>query len=436
MPQLPYLFQPRAYQLPLFDALDSGYKRAICIWHRRAGKDKSLINIIAKKMHERVGAYYYFFPEFNQGRRVLWDGIDKEGFKFMNHIPQSLRKTTSKQEMKIEMKNGSVFQIIGTDNYDIIRGSNPVFCVFSEFAHQNPSAWDIVRPILNENDGMAVFSTTPFGKNHAYRLYEAAKKNPNWFTQILTIKDTKRTDGLPIITEEHLREERQIGAEEDFLMQEYFCSFDASIKGAYYSEQIKQAKEQGRVCKVPYEPKMQVYTAWDLGIGDSTAILFFQLYGKEIRIIDAEEHSGEGIAFYTDLLQRKGYQYALHILPHDAEVREMGTGKSRIEVLRQLGVTPTKILAAQNVDDGIQAVRSVFPRLWIDEKLEGFIDSVSQYRKEYDEDKRTFKSRPLHDWTSHYSDALRYLSLGLPERIHISQPRQRSRSGWRSDVGL
>lgn len=391
---------------------------------------------MAKKMMERVGYYAYFFPTYKQGKKVIWNGMDAQGFKFTDHIPHELRKRTDNTEMLIELVNGSIFQVIGTDNVDSFRGANPVGAVFSEYAWQNPLAWDTVRPIMNENGGWAIFNTTPLGKNHAYRMYQNAQKNERWFAQLLTVDDTKREDGSPVIKPEDIDEERKMGMEEDMILQEYWCSFDASIRGAYYTDQIKKARDEGRFCKIPREPGIPVHTAWDLGIGDSMAILFYQIIGKEIRIFDAEEHSGEGIAFYADLLRSKGYNYGTHHLPHDAEVRELGTGKSRLEVAHALGIQPTRIIAAQNVDDGIQAVRSMFPRFWIDERLEGFIDAISQYRKEWDEDKRVFKPRPLHDWTSHYADALRYLALSIPKDQPIRTTRKPQSQGWRAMAGM
>src|SRR3990167_2019975 len=165
---LPYMFTPRDYQLPVLKALDSGYKRAVAVWHRRSGKDKVFLNYLIKSMYKRVGAYYYFFPTYRQGRKVIWQGMDRSGMRFIDHIPKALRKRTHDQDMIIETKNGSLLQVIGTDNIDAVVGSNPVGCVFSEWSLQDPSAWDFIRPILAENGGWAVFNYTPRGKNHGW----------------------------------------------------------------------------------------------------------------------------------------------------------------------------------------------------------------------------------------------------------------------------
>ena len=164
---IPHLFQPREYQLPIFKAIDNGYKRIIQVWHRRAGKEKTDINIVAKKIFERVGAYYYIFPTYNQGKKILWNGADKEGTRFLDHFPEATRKRNVGNEMFIEFKNGSTFQVVGSDNIDSIVGTNPLGVVFSEYSLQDPQAWDYIRPILAENDGWAIFNFTPRGDNHA-----------------------------------------------------------------------------------------------------------------------------------------------------------------------------------------------------------------------------------------------------------------------------
>jgi len=218
--------------------MDSGYKRGVCVWHRRAGKDKTYLNYLAKEMVRRVGIYYYFFPTYNQGKKILWDGIDRTGFKYMDHIPAALREKTSQQEMKIVLKNNSIFQIIGTDNIDSIMGTNPIGCVFSEFSLQNPAAWDYIRPILTENGGWAIFNFTPRGRNHAYLLYEMASHNPDWYCEMLTVDDTKREDGTPVITPEMVQAEREAGMSEELVQQEFYCSFDAALSACFFADTL------------------------------------------------------------------------------------------------------------------------------------------------------------------------------------------------------
>lgn len=411
---LPYNFKERKYQLPLLKAMDSGYKRGVAIWHRRAGKDKVLVNITAKKMFERIGAYYYFFPTYNQGRKILWQGMDRDGFKFMDHIPQEIRRRTDNTQMLIELKNGSIFQIVGTDNIDSIVGTNPVGCVFSEYALQDPMAWDYIRPILAENGGWAIFNYTPRGKNHGYDLVKLAEANPEqWFLQILTALNTKA------IPKEVLEQERLEIISKDgtdaLYQQEYMCSFEAPIQGAYYGQQLQTAEDEGRITNVPHEPSLPVNTYWDLGIDDSMTIWFVQQLGKEKRLVDYYENSGEGLAHYAKVLQDKQYNYAKHWAPHDIEVRELGTGKSRLETARNLGIK-FSIVPKLSISDGIEAARNILNSCWFDiDKCKRGIDALKSYHKEYDEKNKIYKNTAKHDWASHGADSFRYFAVAHRE---------------------
>jgi len=410
---IPHNFIPRPYQHELLEAMDSGYNRAIAVWSRRAGKDKTLINLIVKKALERVGVYYYFFPTFTQGRRVMWDGIDNAGFKFLDHIPAGLVASKNSTEMKIVLINGSIIQIVGTDDVDRVRGSNPVGCVFSEYAFQNPQAYDIVRPILRANGGWAVFNSTPFGENHFFKLWEEANKNDKWFTQLVTIDTALDNDGLPYITKEDIDEEIASGMSDEMVEQEFYCSFTSNVSGFYYRKQLNAAKDEERICNVPHEESCVVDTWWDLGIGDQTAIWFTQTVGKEIHVIDYYANSGEGLAHYAKVCQDRQYVYGVHNLPHDASARELGTGRSRYEMMEDLLGTNLNIVPRLAVDDGIQAARSVFPHCWFDQKkCEKGLEVLANYHREWDDKKKIFKNNPSHDWASHGSDAFRYFAVG------------------------
>ena len=229
---IPYNFEPRPYQAGLYNSIADGFRRAVAVWHRRSGKDKTLLNLIVKEAHKRTGIYYYFFPTYNQGRKVLWDGIDRDGFRYMGHIPEELRENTNQQEMKIKLKCGSILQIIGTDNIDAIMGTNPVGCVFSEYSLQSPEAWDLIRPILAENGGWAVFNYTPRGRNHGFVLYEMAMNNKEWFTELLTANDTG------VVSEATIQAEREAGMSEAMIQQEFYCSFEASLSACFFTDAL------------------------------------------------------------------------------------------------------------------------------------------------------------------------------------------------------
>lgn len=403
---LPHKFIPRHYQLPVLQAFDKGYKRIIQIWHRRSGKDKLDLNIIARAMQEKVGIYYYLFPTYSQAKKAIWEGIGKDGFRYIKHFPEELIDgKPNDTEMKIRYKNGSLFQLIGTDDIDKIVGTNPIGCVFSEYSLQNPKSWDFIRPILLENDGWAIFNYTPRGKNHAYELYENALKNEKWFVSKLDIRDTGE------LTEEDMEEERLSGMNEELLQQEYFCSFTAAIQGAYYAKEYDIAEQAGRFCTVPYDPNAPVYTVWDLGISDAMAINFVQLIGKEIHLIDYYESSNQGFPHYVKILKDKEYIYAKHFAPHDIKQRELMTGKTRLETAKELGIDFDEVPNI-GVQNGIDQARALFTRLWVDkDKCKDWLKFIPQYTKEYDEDKKIFKNIPLHDFTSHCADCFRYTAV-------------------------
>ena len=403
---LPHNFRPRNYQLPVLRALQDGIKRVIAVWHRRAGKEKTFINYSAHAAFQRVGTYYYVFPTYSQARKVLWDGIDKSGFPFMAHFPKEIVNRKNNSEMRLEFVNGSAFQLIGSDNIDSIVGTNPVGVVFSEFALQDPRAWDYLRPILRENDGWAAFDFTPRGKNHGYELYQMAKDNPEWFVSLLTVDDTGA------LTPEDIQAERDAGMSEELIQQEFYVSFEGVQFGAYFGKALKEAEDEGRVTEVRYEPGIGVETWWDLGIGDNTAIWFTQTIGREVRCIDYYENSGEGLPHYAKHLQQLPYVYSKHNAPFDIEVRELGSGRSRKETALSMGLkfdTVPKL----SFEDGVEAARSFLARCWFDkERCARGLNCLASYHKEWDDKRMDWKSQPVHDWASHGADAFRYLAVG------------------------
>ena len=398
------------------------------MWHRRSGKDKTHFNLIVKKAFERIGGYYYLFPTYRQGKKIIWDGIDGDGMKFLDHIPPHTIKRKNNTEMFIELINGSIIQIVGMDNVDLILGTNPVGCVFGEFSLQDPRGWQLLRPILKENNGFAIFQFTPRGQNHGYKILQVAKKmikraqekgvKPKWFSQVLTVDDTIRDDGTPVFTKEDIEEERAEGMPEELIQQEYYCSFNASIHGAYYGKIMQALEEKGRFQKGLYDPKLKVSTYWDLGIDDSMSILFVQILGKEIRFVDYHEESGEGLAYYAKVLQDKPYVYDKHYGPHDIEVREIGTGKSRKEVAEGLGIRFEVVARPEKKEDGIEAVRMILPKTFIDEETcERVIEALKNYHKKWNDKLKAFSITPEHDWSSHCADAVQTFALGYEEKV-------------------
>jgi hypothetical protein len=418
---LPFNYSPRAYQLPSWKAIERGIKRFADVWHRRAGKDKTWLNITFTKMFERKGAYHYYFPTYKQGKKIIWDGMDKDGFKFMDHLPERLRKNTDKTNMFIETKFGSTFQIIGTDKMDNIVGPNPVGCVFSEYALQRPRAWNFIRPILAENDGWAAFNFTPRGNNHAKLIYDLAKGSELWHSSLLTVDDTGAISKK--VLENERKEIIHDTGSEALYLQEYFCSFDAPLAGAYYVTQLLQARKENRITRVPYNENFPVDTYWDLGYDDSMTIWFAQSIANEIRFIDYYDNFGKGLNHYFKHLQELPYVYGEHFAPHDIEVHELtGEGKSRKEYAEGMGID-FQVAPRMPIEEGIAAVRRIFHRCYFDEtKCATGLDCLKNYQKEWDEKRKIFRDHPLHDWASHGADAFKTFALsyrGQPARRRV-----------------
>ncbi len=416
----------RNYQRPVWHYLANGGKRAFTVWHRRAGKDEiflqwSAASALWSEWPGRVGTYWYMLPEASQARKAIWEAINPHtGFRRIDEIfPRSERETTREQDMMIRFKNGSTWQVVGSDNYNSLVGSPPVGVVFSEWALANPTAWAYLRPILLENGGWAAFNTTPRGRNHAWRMLRAHQDDPDWFVEVLSAEQSGvfSAEQLEQELKEYIAEYGESEGKGRF-EQEYLCSFDAGIPGAYYADFIRKAEQENRVTRVPWEPKLPVYTAWDLGRTDSTAIWFAQLRGREIGLIDYYEDAGKALQHYAKIVTEKPYMYGHHILPHDIEVTDYTADASRLEILEELGFR-NKITVAPKllVDDGIQAVRSILPRCVFDsEKTEKGLDALRLYHREWDANSKQFHKQPKHDWTSHAADAFRYLAIGLDER--------------------
>jgi phage terminase large subunit len=403
-------YQPRPYQLPILDALNRGFKRVLAILPRRAGKDVTAFNWCIRECIRKVGVYYYIFPTYSQAKKVIWDSITNDGKRFLDYIPNELVDSFNSQEMKIRFKNGSLLQLVGSDNFDSLMGTNPRGVVFSEYALQDPRAYQYIRPILLANDGWALFLSTPRGKNHLWELYNIAQNSDQWFCYKLTVEDTGH---IPLSEIE--KEKRDGLMSEDLVMQEYYCSFDMGVEGSYYAKYLDRMRVKGQIGQVNWESAFKVHTAWDLGVRDSTTIIFFSTIGQTIRIIDCYENSKYGLEHYVKVLKEKEYIYGKHIAPHDIKVKEFGSGMTRIEKAKQLGITFT-VAPDVSIEDGIESVRSTLSKVWIDEKsCAPLIKALENYRQEYDIKRKVYKSHPLHDWSSHWADAMRYLAISLPK---------------------
>jgi phage terminase large subunit len=407
-------FTPRDWQRPL---IDDNAKRIVAVVHRRAGKSTALMwRGIRRCMLERkpMPRVVHILPY-----GVMWARTGQ-----WNALAEAVRAIPGaevrKASVSVAFANGSVFQCGGADNQDSWRGGYADEVILDEFDDTPTSMVPLViEPMLADRDGVLVRSGTPKGKGLLQAAYDRARTTPGYSSYLL---DYTKTHALSAAAIDRLRQEM---SEEEFA-QELCCSFEAPNSGSYYGKLMQQAEEDGRVGNVPHEPTLRVWTAWDLGIHDSTAIWFVQtLRSGEWRVIDYIEGSGEGLEYYARLLQQRGYAYERHLLPHDAEVRELGSGRSRIETLHGLGVRPTRVLGQHNVADGINAVRMALPRCWFDAaKCALGIRALRNYRREWNESAQTWRSTPVHDHASHGADAFRYMSLGVRDndRRPLAEP--------------
>lgn len=405
-------FIARDYQLPLVKEFLAGTKkRYLAIWPRRAGKDICAYNLCFRAALKKIGTYFYIFPTFSSGRRILWDAISNDGTRVLDFLPRELIESRNEQLMRIKLVNGSMIQILGSDNFDnSLIGTNAKGMIFSEYALQDERAYSYSRPILTANDGWALFVSTPRGKNHLYTMYEIASQSDDWFVSKLTVEDTGH---IPLF---EIEKERASGEmSDDLIEQEYYTSFSMGIEGSYYSKYIDKMKLNSQIGLTPWEPAFKVNTAWDLGVRDSTCIIWFQVIGTTVRIIDCYENNKQGLEHYVKVVESKPYSYGRHFAPHDIRVQEFGSGLTRIEKARQLGI---KFAVADDISivDGIEAVRSALSKIWIDEKnCAPLIKALENYRQEFDVKKKIYKSHPLHNWASHFADCMRYLCISLPK---------------------
>lgn len=400
------IFNPRDYQVDLINALErENYRKILAIFPRRAGKDITCLNVMIRQMIIRPAVYYYIFPTYTQAKKAIWDSITNDGFKMLDYFPSELVEVKNGQEMKIRFKNGSLFQLIGSENYNQLMGTNPYGVIYSEYALQNPKARDYIEPILAANGGWQIIQSTPRAKNHLWTLYNYAMNSKDWFVSKLTLEDTKH---IPLKEIDRMREE---GTSEDFIQQEFYTSFDMGVEGAYYTRYLQNMREDSRIGLFPYDRTKKVHTALDIGMDDATAIIFFQVIENSIQIIDCYHNQKEGLEHYIKVLHRKPYDYGVHIAPHDIAVKEWGSGMTRFHKAQQLGID---FQMAPNIPimDGIEATRSILSSCKINEKTcQNLLNALESYRQEYDEKNQIYKSKPLHDQSSHYCDAMRYLSV-------------------------
>jgi len=395
-------YKPREQQLAIHELMDS--KRfGVVVAHRRMGKTVSAINHLIKDAllnQKEAPRYAYIAPTYGQAKRVAWDYLVK--------YAEPLGGTSNISELRVDFW-GRRIQLFGSDNPETLRGQYFDGVILDEIGDQNPKIWtDIVRPALADRKGWCLFIGTPKGHNHFKELRDRAKAEDGWGLLEFKASETGVVDDTELKAAKN-----EMG--EDKYRQEFECSFDAAVEGSYFGQILNELEEKKHMQEIPREELSRTFTAWDLGMGDSTSIWVAQLVGSEVRLLDYYENHGVGLDHYVKWIKDNDYLKAEHILPHDVRVRELGTGKSRLEMLEEAGLE-VKIAPRMGLDDGIQAVRRLLPRCWFNvPKVQIGLNCLRNYRRDYDEKRKIFYERPLHDWSSHGSDSFRYLALGLDE---------------------
>ena len=398
--EIPY--KPRTQQLAIHELMDS--KRfGVVVAHRRMGKTVSAINHIIKDAilnQKEAPRYAYIAPTYGQAKRVAWDYLVK--------YADPLGGTSNISELRVDFW-GRRIQLYGSDNPEALRGQYFDGVILDEIGDQNPKIWtDIIRPALADRKGWCLFIGTPKGHNHFKELRDRAEKEEGWGLLEFKASETGVVDEVELKAAKN-----EMG--EDKYRQEFECSFDAAVEGSYYGQILNELEDKNHMQEIPREELSRTFTAWDLGMGDSTSIWVAQLVGTEVRLIDYYENHGVGLDHYVKWIKDNDYTKAEHILPHDVRVRELGSGKSRLEMLEEAGLE-IKIAPRMGLDDGIQAVRRLLPRCWFNvPQVQIGLNCLRNYRRDYDEKRKIFYERPLHDWSSHGSDSFRYLALGLDE---------------------
>ena len=385
--KIPYT--PRKHQAHLHRQIDK-HRWSVLVCHRRFGKTVCMINhlirsaLLSKKKSPR---FAYIAPTFKQAKSIAWDYMKQ----FTDKIPYIKFNET---ELRVDLPNGSRITLLGSENSDGLRGIYLDGCVIDEYANVNSRLFpEIIRPALSDRKGYCVFIGTPAGmNNNFYELYQHANGADDWFNY----------------------KAKEVMGEKKYL-QEFECDWIANIEGAVYGDVIGKMDDNKQLARVPYDPALPVSTAWDLGVSDHSAIIFYQQNGSVINIIDYHEERGQGLPYYIKMVDNKDYVYKNHFAPHDIEVTEFGNGKTRREVATQLGLR-FKVVPKIPLEDGIHATTMTLPRCYIDtDHCKKLIDALRHYHRRYVDKDRMFKTKPVHDWSSHAADAMRYLAVGLQE---------------------
>lgn len=406
--QIPHKFLCRDYQIPAWEALKEGKKRIVCCWHRGAGKDLFALNFLIWKALQKPAVYLHCFPKYNQGKRAIWQSVHETGkgdsVGYLDHFPKELIKHKNSSDMCLELVNGSFYYVMGIDgkNADVARGLNPSFVILSEYAYMDPHSWYTIEPRVSLNNGTALFLSTPNGQNHFYNLYNYAKQtsDPDYFASLLTIDDTS------VFNSNFIEDKRKAAIPEDFIQQEYYCSFTRGAEGSYYGKQVQEARDDNRITFLKMKDSLPVHTAWDIGYSDSTSIWFFQIFPSgQMHFLDYYENHGMGLPHFIQHLEQWKVKnkcvWGRHFVPFDMGHHEYSSGMERTQIARELGYEMT-IVPKHSLPDGIQAVRSAFSDCSFHSICcKRGVECLDFYRKKWNDHLKIYYDEPQHDQYSH-----------------------------------
>lgn len=420
----------RAYQQPLHSFMVGGGKRAIEIAHRRWGKDEIALHVTCELAHRRVGNYWTCLPEFEQGRKALWNSVNAHTGKrrIDEAFPEAIRSSKDEQQMLIRMQNGSTWQIVGSDRYNALVGAGVAGITFSEWALANPSAWAYMRPMLEENDGWAMFITTPRGNNHAKSMLDHARSHPEtWFAEVSTVLDTHA------LTKAQLAESldeyislygKDMGRAQ--FEQEYLCNFNSAVMGAYWGGEMWDAEQAGRMQPIAIDPNYPVHTVWDLGKAINNPLWCIQVIHGHIYVVDFYRPDTDDLEDWCKWLDKQGY-HGDDYVPDDVLDPIWGAKHTRWDMLKAMKRKP-KLVKRIAVADGIHAGRNAIKVSYFhkadderSERVQLGIDGLKSYRREWDDDRKTFLDNPFKDWAEHIGSAWRYLGLAWREAIVLTE---------------
>jgi len=433
--KIPYNYQPYKWEIPIIQAFENRKE----IWmnqHRRSGKDLlCFCQFLLPSAFEIPGTYQYIWPTLKEGRDGFWEGKDEEGRDILDYyIPKEMVIKPDNQDMKLTVRTvgggTSLIQVFGTngEQYNSLRGKPSNGAVLSEFAYQDPRGLQVISPMVVKTNGFLVFNSTPNGQNHFQKGYKLAEFNPKCFAITKTIRDTYNHLGQPLITEAQIEEERKKGKSEDFINQDYYCSFLQGIEGTYLGKQLQIANNEGRIGNFLYDETFPVYTAWDLGIGDFMAIIFYQLIGNRVMVIDYHEATGYSFVYYAKVMKEKNYLYGEHYAPFDIENREMGAGSnkelralSRLEKAEEVGITFEPVPKA-SFENSVDNARAIMSRCYFDrEKCSKLLFHLEQWGRTWNNQIQEYTDWEAKNPHKHAGAAFRYMATMVMEETHSTQ---------------